>query len=299
MARICSANGDGLTAPADQALSTATDSTPALIGSRFSAFVADLAILLAVQWLVVFAVSRLGMAIGLASQRPCGEAEALVCQRPGSLLGVILGLWLVVSTVAYHAWFESGSAGATPGKQFVGIKVISLGGHDVVPYGQAVLRSCARQLFLLGSLFSLDVSPLRLPLSTTATVPLDLVVFLALPLLGVVILGWGAFERQGRGLHDRIAETMVVEVERHNAAHHDSSGGASGVASVDQSAADGKSSDKAEAAGLLGDDSGRLGAEGEIVVGETVVGGPVEAEDDQSDPKPSKGHVSSLLDESE
>ena len=170
-------------------------------GSRFSAFVIDSVLLFGAQWLAVIVLARQLQAVGLTSLGECEADPTRQCEGPSTLLWALLLLFLVFSTIAYHAYFE-GRHGATPGKRWMGLRVIALSGADPIGYATSALRAIVRQAFWLVLFFIFDASPLSLP------VPAAL--FVLLPLVSIGLLARAAFAADGRGVHDLVAGTLVV-----------------------------------------------------------------------------------------
>ena len=81
-----------------------------------------------------------------------------------------------VTTVIYHAAFESSSWQATPGKMILKIRVISMEG-GTISFGKGILR------FLLK------------------------IVSLVVLYIGFIMIG---FTKKGQGLHDKIINTLVI-----------------------------------------------------------------------------------------
>jgi len=187
-------------------IATAAVALPADFGSRFSAFVIDAALLFAAQWTVVIVAARQLQAAGLSSANECGDPAAAVprmCEGPSTVLWAFILMFLLVSTVGYHAFFE-GHYGATPGKRLMGLRVARATGDEPIDLTVAALRSLVRQLFWLLPFFLFDVSPLSLGLPA--------ILILLLPLGALAVFIRGAVHPDGRGVHDVVAGTKVVRV---------------------------------------------------------------------------------------
>ena len=174
-------------------------------GTRFSAFMVDAAVLFAAQWLIFMVLSRQLQAVGMTTTEPCDAASTALCEGPSTLLWVLLTLFLLASTVAYHAVFE-GLYGATPGKRWLGLAVVTPDGRSPVGLAAGTLRSVIRQSFWLALFFVLEPSPLSLGLPS--------ILFIALPILTLGVFVLGAFSPNGRAGHDLVARTLVVRTDQ-------------------------------------------------------------------------------------
>ena len=183
-------------APHSMGLQPAAD-----FGTRFSAFMIDAVLLFSMQWVIFIVLSRQLQAAGLTATEQCDETTAALCEGPSTLLWAILLMFLLVSTVGYHAVFE-GRYGATPGKRWMGLAVVSSTDQSPIGLSAGLLRSIVRQSFWLSLFFVLDVSPLSLGLPA--------VLFIALPLLMLVVFVIGAINPTGQAGHDLVAKTYVV-----------------------------------------------------------------------------------------
>jgi len=162
----------------------------------------DAAILFVVQWIVVIVLARQLQAVGMTTLTPCGPAEEMrFCEGPNSALWALVMLFLIASTIGYHAFFE-GVYGATPGKRAMGLRVISLTGAEPPGLTVGALRAVVRQSFWLSLFFVFDASPLGLSLPP--------VLFFLLPLVAFGLVASAAVVVDGRGVHDQVAGTTVV-----------------------------------------------------------------------------------------
>jgi len=175
-------------------------------GSRFSAFMIDLVLLFVVQWVVVLVAARQLQAVGLNTTEPCAEGSLALCDGPSNAVWVLLLLFLLFSTVGYHAIFE-GQWGATPGKRWVGLEVVSDSGSSPIGLSAGILRSIVRQIFWLALFFVFDASPL------SVAPPAGL--FLLLVLVAMAPMVVSAFLPDGLAVHDRVARTQVVRSNQH------------------------------------------------------------------------------------
>ena len=121
-----------------------------------------------------------------------------ICEGPSTMLWVLLTLFLLASTIGYHAIFE-GRYGATPGKRWLGLAVVDPDGSSPIGLAAGTLRSVIRQSFWLSLFFVLDASPLSLGLPSA--------LFFALPLLTLGVFLLGAFSPSGRAAHDLVPRT--------------------------------------------------------------------------------------------
>lgn len=163
----------------------------------------DAVLLFTGQWIVVAVLSRQLQALGLTSQEPCSVDVVQLCEGPNRLLGALLTIVVIASTLGYHAFFE-GRFGATPGKYWMGLRVADLGGAMPIGLTRAMTRSLVRQAFWIALFVVLTVSPLG--------VSLPAILFLALPLLAFGAVAIAAFTADTRGAHDHIAGTKVVRI---------------------------------------------------------------------------------------
>lgn len=180
---------------------SSTGTPAAYFGNRFAAFMIDAGLLFALQWVGFMVLSRQLQAAGMTSTEPCVENGVALCQGPSTLLWAILVVFLVGTTIGYHAVFE-GRFGATPGKRWMGIVVVDEADRTPPGHVAALTRSVVRQAFWLSLLFVLDVSPFGLGLPP--------VLVLALPLLTLIDFVVGAVRVDGIALHDRAARTRVI-----------------------------------------------------------------------------------------
>lgn len=189
--------------------STSKPYRPADFGSRFSAFMVDAVLLFAVQWIVVVVLSRQLQAAGMTSREDCSSAADVAngvtrfCEGPNNLLSVLLALFVVGSTIGYHAIFE-GRFGATPGKTWMGLAVQSADEEIPIGLGRGVARSVVRQAFWLVAFLLLAAGQ--------SEVSVPAVLFVLLPILALGLLASAAFVKDHRGVHDRAAGTTVVRV---------------------------------------------------------------------------------------
>jgi len=174
-------------------------------GTRFSAFAIDALLLFSGQWVIYIALSRQLQAVGLTSTEPCVPDAVALCEGPSTLLWALLLVFLVVSTIGYHAVFE-GVYGATPGKRWMGLAVVDQARTSPIGLSAGILRSLVRQSFWLSLLFVFDASPLALGLPA--------VLFVGLPALTLGAFVWGAFSADGRAGHDLVAKTLVVRADQ-------------------------------------------------------------------------------------
>ena len=184
---------------------TSAEMPTADFGTRFSAFMIDGMLLFAAQWIIFIVLSRQLQAVGLTSTESCVPDSVAQCEGPSTLLWALLLLFLVGSTIGYHAVFE-GRFGATPGKQWMGLQVVDAQGRSPIGLTAGFLRSLVRQAFWISLLFVVDASPLSLGLPS--------VLFVALPLLALGVFVWGAMSADGRAVHDLVAATYVVRSDQ-------------------------------------------------------------------------------------
>jgi len=186
----------------------ATSSSAAIptadFGSRFSAFVIDAGILFGGQWIAIIVLSRQLQAVGLTESAPCEADAARMCEGPSSVLWFLLLLFLLVTTIGYHAFFE-GRFGATPGKKWMGLRVSPVQGAGPLSATSAMLRSVIRQGFWLSLFFVFDASPLGLSLPPA--------LFIIVPFAALGLVAYGAVAADGRGVHDHVAGTQVVRAD--------------------------------------------------------------------------------------
>jgi uncharacterized RDD family membrane protein YckC len=138
---------------------------------RLAAYAIDCIALSFIYYIVVTTVSAIAESLSGHQSR-----EILIMNNPLSAIGMIVGDFMFfVITIAYHCGSESSSYQATPGKHAVGIKVGKSDG--------------SRMSFAngLGRYFGKLLSHM---------------IFL----IGLMIVG---FDKKKRGLHDRIANTLV------------------------------------------------------------------------------------------
>jgi uncharacterized RDD family membrane protein YckC len=114
------------------------------IGSRFLAALADTALLLLLQVIVIGAFFLVAMQLDLFS-----ELESTWILAIFSLLAFVF-FW------GYYIFFEILWNGQTPGKRWVGIRVIRLDGTPVGP-AEVVIRNLVRILDLLPTAYGLGV----------------------------------------------------------------------------------------------------------------------------------------------
>ena len=163
----------------------------------------DAAGLFALQWVVVFVASRQLQAAGMVEVGPCDVDPAFVCEGPNGALWAILLVFVVVSTFAYHTWFD-GVLGATPGKRWMGLAVVGRDADDGAPVGvvRGIQRAVIRQGVWVWAFLFLGVSPIAIDVASPVwfgTFGLSLLTFV-----------WGAYSASGHALHDRVAGTSVV-----------------------------------------------------------------------------------------
>ncbi len=178
----------------------------AIFGDRFVAFFVDFAILAAAQWLVFVIASRQLQAVGMTEVSVCDiDDPQRLCVGPSDALWAILFVFLVVSTLAYHAWGD-GVAGRTIGKRLAGLSVVESGGSGTIGFARGLIRSVLRQLPWLALILFVEVSPISLSNSGLLVV---VVPFLA-------TAGWliGALRQDGAALHDMVAGSRVVPDSR-------------------------------------------------------------------------------------
>lgn len=166
----------------------------------------DAGLLFGLQWVVVMVLSRQLQAAGMVSTEPCTLDSPIMCEGPSTALWVILFAIIIVSTFGYHAWFD-GALGATPGKRWLGLRVVDNADVDTsatppIGLGRGLLRSIARQGVWIWAFLFLAASPIAIDVPS-------LVFFgaLGLSLLTFIV---GAFAPSGISLHDLAADTTVI-----------------------------------------------------------------------------------------
>lgn len=169
------------------------------LGTRFSAFVIDAALLFGAQWIVVIAVSRQLQAVGLTSSGPCDVDSVALCEGPNTVLWILLFVIIVVSTFGYHTFFD-GLAGATPGKRWMGLRVVDAEG-DPLGLVAGAIRSLIRQGVWVWVFLFVAASPL--------SVSVPGIVFFGLFGLSIATFVWGAFAPNAQALHDLAVGSRV------------------------------------------------------------------------------------------
>lgn len=180
---------------------------PALFGNRFAAWMIDACLLFGLQWIAVMVLSRQLQAAGMVSTEPCTIDSPIMCEGPNTALWAILFAIIIVSTFGYHAWFDGG-LGATPGKRWMGLRVVDAGDAESpkqapIGLGRGVVRSIARQGIWIWAFLFLAASPISIDVPS--------IIFFGV--LGLALLTFivGAFAPSGSSLHDLAADTAVVE----------------------------------------------------------------------------------------
>ena len=174
---------------------------PADFGTRFSAFTIDAVILIGGLWIVFFVLSRQLQAMGLSETEPCSLESPVLCEGPSTPAWVVLTILVLVLLIGYHAFFE-GLRGATPGKYWMGLRVVGTDGEMPIGLGPGIVRSIDRQLFWLSLFIVLDISPVSIDVPPA--------VFIGLPGACLASLALGAVLPSGRAGHDFVAGTVVV-----------------------------------------------------------------------------------------
>lgn len=170
----------------------------------------DAVLLFAGQWIVVAVLSRQLQAVGMTTERECSFDPGQVCEGPNTALAVLLTLIVIGFTIGYHALFE-GLYGATPGKNWMGLRVEGAEGLLPVGLARSTVRSLVRQSFWI-VLFLLLTLPEASALSVLDfSVPALL--FLVLPVAALGLVAMAAFTADGRGAHDLAAATVVVRTK--------------------------------------------------------------------------------------
>jgi len=152
---------------ADERLTVATPERVTLeyelagLGSRFAAALVDGLIQSALLGLVLGGLAAFGSLscdplIGAMERHSRGEPDALTQLLSGRLVLVTVGGLFVVQFV-YHALFEGGRDGQTPGKRLLGVRVVRDGGFPL-GWGAAVLRNLVRPLDFLPIFFGVGVA---------------------------------------------------------------------------------------------------------------------------------------------
>lgn len=179
---------------------------PALFGTRFAAWMIDACLLFGLQWIVVMVLSRQLQAAGMVSTEPCSLESPIMCEGPSTALWIILFALIVASTFGYHAWFD-GALGATPGKRWMGLRVVDAGDvatprPSAIGLGRGVVRSIARQGVWIWAFLFLAASPI--------SVDVPSIIFFGVLGLSLLTFIVGAFAASGTSLHDLAANTAVV-----------------------------------------------------------------------------------------
>lgn len=199
-----SAETDGAPALGAPAPDGTDSSGPADFGNRFSAWMIDACLLFGVQTIVLLVLARQLQAAGLTEQTPCSPESPIMCEGPNTAAWAIVFAVMVLMTFGYHAWFD-GRLGATPGKRWMGLRVVDQDpdARPGTPVGIArgLLRSVVRQGFWLWAIFFIAASPISLDVSA--------IVFFALLGLSLLTFLTGAFGPTGHALHDMAAGTRV------------------------------------------------------------------------------------------
>lgn len=177
-------------------------SASADLGTRFSAFVIDALLLFGLQWIVVIALSRQLQAVGLNASELCEPESDVLCEGPNTVLWIVLFAFIVITTFGYHAFFD-GAAGATPGKRWMGLRVVDESG-DVIGMPAGLIRSVIRQGVWVWVFLFVSASPI--------SVAVPGLIFLGLFALSVATFVWGAFAPDGRALHDLAVGSRVETV---------------------------------------------------------------------------------------
>ena len=151
-------------------------------------------------------LARQLQAAGMVSTEPCSVDSPIMCEGPSTALWIVLFLLIVVSTFGYHAWFD-GALGATPGKRWMGLRVVDAGDvtapqAPAIGLSRGVLRSIARQGVWIWAFLFLAASPISVDVSSIFFFGV-----LGLSLLTFIV---GAFAESGASLHDLVADTAVV-----------------------------------------------------------------------------------------
>lgn len=172
-------------------------------GTRFTAWMIDAGLLFSLQWIVVIVASRQLQAAGMVDRSACDVDPAVVCEGPSTALWAMLFGFVIVSTFGYYVWFD-GAAGASPGKRFMGLRVVGRTAADGTPVGlpRGLARAAVRQGVWIWTFLFLGASPI----AVDAPSPL----FFASLALAMATFGWGAYSPSGAALHDLVASTSVV-----------------------------------------------------------------------------------------
>ena len=178
-----------------------------LFGNRFSAWLIDACLLFSVQWIVVIVLARQLQAAGMVDRGPCVADSAFLCEGPNNALWAIIFVIVLATTFGYHAWFD-GVVGATPGKRWLGLRVVDAAAHRVpTPVGglRGLLRSIVRQGVWLWVFLFVAASPISIDAPAA--------VWFGLFALSLSTLVWGALVPSGRAWHDLAADTVVVPAD--------------------------------------------------------------------------------------
>jgi len=182
---------------------------------RLSAFVVDLLLLGALQFVASLVLSRLLQAVGLRTVEPCDQDEAAVaaareagqrvleCEQASPAAFIIVAIVFVAVTVGYHAFFE-GRFAATPGKRMAGLAVANADGSPgPIGLARGFVRSLVRQSFWWALLIVLATSGGDTSTMLTAW-------FVGGLALGLVSWVSAATSTSGWSLHDSFARSRVV-----------------------------------------------------------------------------------------
>jgi uncharacterized RDD family membrane protein YckC len=129
------------------------------LGSRFAAALVDVLIQGPLVVLLLGGVAALGWLsfeplLTALERQTRGEPDALGALTP-RFLATVGGVGFAVHFI-YHAAFEGGRNGQTPGKRFLGLRVLMTGGHPLRP-AAAVVRNLLRLVDFLPALFGLGL----------------------------------------------------------------------------------------------------------------------------------------------
>ena len=165
------------TTTASPATSTATYAS---FGARFVALIIDYIIIGCVQFLVIAPIMAF-LGFGIASQVDSSGTltEEQAIGMAGAIMGAMTSVILIVYAISilYFSIMESSKSQASVGKLALGIKVTDVNG-DRISFGKAVLRS-------VGKIVS------------------GMILY-----IGYIM---AAFTEKKQGLHDMIANTLVVK----------------------------------------------------------------------------------------
>ena len=162
----------------------------------------------------------IAMAVDLLMMMMANQALLLGLREATNSLVVLLGLDYVI-LLCYSTLFLS-ARGQTPGKIMTSLRVIAEDGGGV-SQSQALIRSVTKWTPLMGvlifqALFSPVPMDMQLPHEGAPSQPLPegavegTVVFLSGSVLWLVLLAIAKSHPDGRGVHDRVAKTMVMKL---------------------------------------------------------------------------------------